>query len=181
MYLVLLLFQLSESLCKDNIYCTACIRQDIVDQKSFYDIGYNHGIIVGIILELKVLLRECDWHMRPFGFDVGSLHSNMLYPSLRFLLLLLIGWFKTWATCDWEHQPRSRRCHSLVALRSHCRSCGSEFTHGGRQCWGLVLNCYELRTRQHKVLNVNVLRPWDIIPLGIMDLGRRLIRIYLRS
>jgi hypothetical protein len=27
---------------------------------------------------------------------------------------------------------------------------GSEFTHGGRQCWGLVLKCYELRTRQHR-------------------------------
>jgi hypothetical protein len=27
------------------------------------------------------------------------------------------------------------------------------------KCWGLVLKCYELRTRQHKVLNVNVLRP----------------------
>jgi hypothetical protein len=27
---------------------------------------------------------------------------------------------------------------------------GSEFTRGGRQCWGLVLKCYELRTRQHK-------------------------------
>jgi hypothetical protein len=43
-------------------------------------------------------------------------------------------------------------------------------------CWGLVLNSYELRTRQHKVLNVNVLRPWNIIPLRIMGLGRRLIR-----
>jgi hypothetical protein len=28
-----------------------------------------------------------------------------------------------------------------------------------RVCWGLVLKCYELRTRQHKMLNVNVLRP----------------------
>ena len=27
------------------------------------------------------------------------------------------------------------------------------------RCWGLVLKCYELRTRQHKMLNVNVLRP----------------------
>jgi hypothetical protein len=44
------------------------------------------------------------------------------------------------------------------------------------RCWRLVLNCYELRTRQHKVLNVNVLRPWNIIPLRIMGLGRRLIR-----
>jgi hypothetical protein len=25
-------------------------------------------------------------------------------------------------------------------------------------CWGLVLKCFELRTRQHKMLNVNVLR-----------------------
>jgi hypothetical protein len=27
---------------------------------------------------------------------------------------------------------------------------GSEFTGGGRQCWELVLKCFELRTRQHK-------------------------------
>jgi hypothetical protein len=26
-------------------------------------------------------------------------------------------------------------------------------------CWGLVLKCYESRTRQHKVLKVNILRP----------------------
>jgi hypothetical protein len=44
-------------------------------------------------------------------------------------------------------------------------------------CWRLVLKCYELRTRQHKMLNVNVLRPRSIIPLRIMNLGRRLMRI----
>jgi hypothetical protein len=27
------------------------------------------------------------------------------------------------------------------------------------ECWGLVLKYYELRTRQHKILNVNALRP----------------------
>jgi hypothetical protein len=26
-------------------------------------------------------------------------------------------------------------------------------------CWGLVLECYELKTRQHKILNINALRP----------------------
>jgi hypothetical protein len=26
-------------------------------------------------------------------------------------------------------------------------------------CWRLVLKCYELRTRQHKMLNDTVLRP----------------------
>jgi hypothetical protein len=31
---------------------------------------------------------------------------------------------------------------------------GSEFTGGGRQCWGLVLKYYESRTRQHKMLNI---------------------------
>jgi hypothetical protein len=27
------------------------------------------------------------------------------------------------------------------------------------RCWGLDLKCYEIRTRQHKVLMVNDLRP----------------------
>jgi hypothetical protein len=30
---------------------------------------------------------------------------------------------------------------------------------GKKRCWGLVLKCYELRTRQHKMLNVNAFRP----------------------
>jgi hypothetical protein len=52
---------------------------------------------------------------------------------------------------------------------------GSEFTGGGRQCWGLVLKCYELRTRQHKMLNIKALRPSKhYFPLDIMDSGRRL-------
>jgi hypothetical protein len=33
------------------------------------------------------------------------------------------------------------------------------FTSEVSKCWGLVLKCYESRTRQHKVLNVNVLCP----------------------
>jgi hypothetical protein len=40
-----------------------------------------------------------------------------------------------------------------------CRRWSNEFTGGGRQCWGLVLKCYELRTRQHKMLIVKDLRP----------------------
>jgi hypothetical protein len=51
---------------------------------------------------------------------------------------------------------------------------GSEFTGGGRQCWGLVLKCYELRTRQHKMLNINALRPMKhYIPKDLMNFGRR--------
>jgi hypothetical protein len=52
---------------------------------------------------------------------------------------------------------------------------GSEFTGGGRQCWGLVLKCYELRTRQHKMLNIKALRPSKhYFLLDIIDFGRRL-------
>jgi hypothetical protein len=48
------------------------------------------------------------------------------------------------------------------------------FTGGGRQCWGLVLKYYELRTRQHKILNVNVLRPSKhYSPQDIMIFRRR--------
>jgi hypothetical protein len=32
-------------------------------------------------------------------------------------------------------------------------------------CWGLVLKCYELRIRQHKMLNVNTLRPMKHYPI----------------
>jgi hypothetical protein len=43
------------------------------------------------------------------------------------------------------------------------------------KCWGLVLKCYELRTRQHKMLNIKALRPSKhYFPLDIMDFGRRL-------
>jgi hypothetical protein len=51
---------------------------------------------------------------------------------------------------------------------------GSEFTGGGCQCWGLVLKCFELRTRQHKMLSVNELRPLKhYLPKDIMNFGRR--------
>jgi hypothetical protein len=54
------------------------------------------------------------------------------------------------------------RCY---LLRRHdegwcfAEDCGSEYTGGGRQCWGLVLKCYELRTRKHKMLMIKALRP----------------------
>jgi hypothetical protein len=56
---------------------------------------------------------------------------------------------------------------------------GNDFTGGGRQCWGLVLKCYELRTRQHRMLNVKALRPLKhYFPKDLMSFGRRLRIIY---
>jgi hypothetical protein len=40
--------------------------------------------------------------------------------------------------------------------------------------WGLVLKCFELRTRQHKTVSVNDLRPLKhYLPKDIMNFGRR--------
>jgi hypothetical protein len=42
-------------------------------------------------------------------------------------------------------------------------------------CWGLVLKCYESRTRQHKMLNIKPFRPSEhYFPSDIMNFGRRL-------
>jgi hypothetical protein len=55
-----------------------------------------------------------------------------------------------------EHEPpvigsTSFGAEATPALNEAISSeSGSEFTGGGRQCWVLVLKCYELRTRQHK-------------------------------
>jgi hypothetical protein len=37
-----------------------------MDQKTLDDTRYDHSIIVRIVLELKVLLGEGDWDVRPF-------------------------------------------------------------------------------------------------------------------
>jgi hypothetical protein len=45
---------------------------------------------------------------------------------------------------------------------------------GEAQCWELVLKCYELRTRQHRMLNVKVLRPLKhYFPEDLMSFRRR--------
>jgi hypothetical protein len=41
-------------------------------------------------------------------------------------------------------------------------------------CWGLVLKCFALRTRQHRMLNINALRPLKHYLLkDLMNFGRR--------
>jgi hypothetical protein len=92
MNLVFWLLHLSEGLCKYDVCCTACVKQNIVDQKTLDDTRYDYSIIVGVIFELKVFLGEGAWDVRPLGFDEGSLYPNMLYSPLCFLLLLLVNW-----------------------------------------------------------------------------------------
>jgi hypothetical protein len=65
MDLIFGLLHLSEGLSKYNIRCTACVNQNIVDQKSFDNTRDNHSIIVRVILELKILLGEGNRDVRP--------------------------------------------------------------------------------------------------------------------
>jgi hypothetical protein len=76
MNLVLWFLHLSKSFCKYDVGCTACVNENIVDQKSLDDTRYNHSIVVGIVFELKVLLGEGDWDVGPLGPDEGSLHPT---------------------------------------------------------------------------------------------------------
>jgi hypothetical protein len=127
-----------------------------------------------VILEPKVLLGEGNWDMRPSRLDEGSLHPDMLY--------LLCASFFCFLLAGSEHEPPVIGSTSFVAkavpawlLNEAINSkSGSEFTGGGRQCWGLVLKCYELRTRQHKMLNINALHPLKhYLPKDLMNFGQR--------
>jgi hypothetical protein len=62
--------------------------------------------------------------------------------------------------CDlvWVHL-RKDRFPDLIKSKLMPRAAGPYKVLSKINCWELVLKCYELRTRQHKVLNVNVLRP----------------------
>jgi hypothetical protein len=119
MDLVFGLLHLSEGLSKYDISCTTCINQNIMDQKSFDHTRDNH-IIVWVILELKILLREGNWNVRPSWLDEGSLYPYMLYSSLRLLLLFLVSRLWAWTACYRENQLWSRSSSSLVLERSHC-------------------------------------------------------------
>jgi hypothetical protein len=52
--------------------------------------------------------------------------------------------------------PKSSLANLEGPIMRCVKICLTEFVG---TCWGLVLKCYELRTRQHKMLNVNVLHP----------------------
>ena len=110
MYLVIWLLHLHESLCENDIRCTACVHQDIVDQKSLDDIRYDHCIVVSIIFKLKVFLREGDWNMRPHGLDEG-VH---LFPNWKAKQLIF------------AHLFAGMRIEKFDAL---CRDFAEEYQH----------------------------------------------------
>jgi hypothetical protein len=68
-----------------------------------------------------------------------------------------------------------RTCYSDCPVVHRTVRCATRQKARIAFCWGLVLKCYELRTRQHKMLNINVLRPLKhYLPKNSMNFGRRL-------
>jgi hypothetical protein len=64
----------------------------------------------------------------------------------------------------------------LIYVYIHMLKWGRYVLH---DCWGLVLRCYELKTRQHRMLNAKALRPLKhYFPNDLMNFGRRLGIIY---
>jgi hypothetical protein len=84
----------------------------------------------------------------------GSEHEPPVIGRISFGAKVVPAWF----------------LHEAISSKS-----GSEFTGGGRQCWGLVLKCYELGTSQHRMLDVKALRPLKhYFPKDLMSFGRML-------
>jgi hypothetical protein len=51
------------------------------------------------------------------------------------------------------------------------------FTGGGRQCWGLVLKCYDLRTRQHRNIKCYCPSSFEtLFPIGYNDLQTKVMK-----
>jgi hypothetical protein len=86
-----------------------------------------------------------------------------------------------------EHEPpvigsTSFGAEATPALNEAISSeSGSEFIGGGRQCWGLVLKCFELRTRQHKdVKHKRSSSAEALFPQGFNELRTKVIRTVSR-
>jgi hypothetical protein len=109
----------------------------------------------------------------PIEFRVSGTHCH---PYVRLLFRSSLLSHQTTHPCFYYKIFNLKICVIVVFLIVYLKPSKRLNMH----CWGLVLKCSALRTRQHKMLNVNVLRPRSIIPLRIMNLGRRLMRIWLR-
>jgi hypothetical protein len=77
------------------------------------------------------------------------------------------------------HLPCLDHCHLPL---DHCpplevAHCLDLLLHCLELCWGLVLNCYELRTRQHKMLRVKDPSSFETLsPLGHNDLQTKVMK-----
>jgi hypothetical protein len=105
--------------------------------------------------------------------ELSTCHDTI--SNLRFENDKLIAKAKDLNVCNvsiFNLRDENAILHAKIVELNACKPSTSTVEHV--TCWGLVLKCYELRTRQHKMLNVNALRPSKhYFPKGIMIFGRR--------
>jgi hypothetical protein len=84
------------------------------------------------------------------------------------------GWVAWWRTGQGTVPVRWRTGLSDAPITSSLPN-DYEVVEGYKYpCWGLVLKYYELITRQHKMLNINALRPLKhYLPKDLINFGRR--------
>jgi hypothetical protein len=79
------------------------------------------------------------------------------------------GWTSEWFYMKADEKKREKL---MIMVMSPLKlSFGITRPLCNMQCWGLVLKCYELKTRQHKMLNVNVCRRGNL-PDWVADCTR---------
>jgi hypothetical protein len=99
---------------------------------------------------LYAKLSKCDFWLKEIKFFGHTISQNGIDVDPD----------KVQEVMNWKPPTTVRQIQSFLGL-------------AGYYCWGLVLKCYELRTRQHKMLNVNVLRPLKhYLPEDLMNFER---------
>jgi hypothetical protein len=91
------------------------------------------------------------------GIDAGTGHDAEVSGGVEGTTMASINRI----TIELEPKKASEEVAAVAKLAKQKKNVTKALAtrRGEASCWGLVLKCYELRTRQHKVLNVNVLRP----------------------
>jgi hypothetical protein len=132
---------------------------DTKRQKRDHYRSNNHVVVTGPVVQTK-------WSHVPLTFNAKDVDLRSA-PHMDAMVIncSVVGWDLHKVLVDNSSQAYIIFLHAFDRMGiSH-------------SCWGLVLKCYELRTRQHKMLNVNVLRPLKHYFLkDLMNFGRRLKR-----
>jgi hypothetical protein len=130
------------------------------------------GFPIGDILHNK----EAIGRIAKWACELGS-HDIEFRPRTAIKTQALVDFVSEWTEQQVPDNPETAEVWRMYfdgSLRLQGAGAGILFTAPGGECWGLVLKCYELRTRQHKMLNINALRPpKHYLHKDLMNLGRR--------
>jgi hypothetical protein len=133
-------------------FCKSCLNYILCYAFNYYHMHLWHFYILHWCLSRTCPLQSLLFRLIPSLSVLSSSLAREFVTSSFVMLLFLIAF-------------------TLLISQSYLGDCAMFVIVG------LVLKCYELRTRQHKMLNIKPLRPSEhYFPSDIMNLGRRLWR-----